>query len=334
MPPAMVVRSLLGRASESSGVAKIVPLLERTRGHVLLRQGDPESARDALEASLAAANERRNLFEAALTMLSLIELDRVEGCRAAARVRERKPRAPREPQSPGRPARAAAAAIVPRSAIAGRTTVSANAERPRRPLRILRDYWLATVGFPSRHPMSMKVVKPAPNSTIHICACMFTVYGGYLAAGAVSGARVTGSTPGSSGSGGVYDRNHLAVSVVGVRGPPTGVNPTFRASTFQSFATERPHTGSSVVMDRQTLGSDHDIELDEGRRTNDKRPPPYSLLCSHSRPRPPTGPRKAPANTPSAVGAKVGGGTQRGPSIKVGIPVLGSHPTCVSRGEL
>jgi len=73
---------MLSRASSSSGVAKVVPLLERIRGHVLLQQGDLWSARDALEASLAAAKERRNLFEAALTMLSLIELDRLEGVEA------------------------------------------------------------------------------------------------------------------------------------------------------------------------------------------------------------------------------------------------------------
>jgi hypothetical protein len=45
----------------------------------LIQQGDLWSARDSLEASLTAARERRNLFEAALTMLSLIELDRLEG---------------------------------------------------------------------------------------------------------------------------------------------------------------------------------------------------------------------------------------------------------------
>src|SRR4029078_2788611 len=44
----------------------------------LLRQGDLWGARDALEASLAAAKERNDLFEATLTMLSLIELDRLE----------------------------------------------------------------------------------------------------------------------------------------------------------------------------------------------------------------------------------------------------------------
>jgi hypothetical protein len=42
-------------------------------------QGDLWGARDALDASLAAAQERRNSFESALTMLSLIEVDRLEG---------------------------------------------------------------------------------------------------------------------------------------------------------------------------------------------------------------------------------------------------------------
>lgn len=74
-----LVRGMLGRASESNGIAKIVPLLERIQGHALLRQDDLWGARDALETSLAAAKERRDLFEATLTSLSLIELDRLEG---------------------------------------------------------------------------------------------------------------------------------------------------------------------------------------------------------------------------------------------------------------
>ena len=56
-----------------------MPLLERVQGHALLKQGDLWAARDALDASLAAAKERRDLFEATLTQLSLIELDRLEG---------------------------------------------------------------------------------------------------------------------------------------------------------------------------------------------------------------------------------------------------------------
>ena len=77
-----LVSGLLGRASESNGVARVLPLLERIQGHILLKQNDLWAARDALDASLAAAKERRNLFEAALTMLSLIELDRLEGVEA------------------------------------------------------------------------------------------------------------------------------------------------------------------------------------------------------------------------------------------------------------
>jgi hypothetical protein len=74
-----LLRGMLGRASESNGVSRIVPLLERIQGHALLSQGDLWSARDALEASLAAARERHDDFEATLTSLSLIELDRLEG---------------------------------------------------------------------------------------------------------------------------------------------------------------------------------------------------------------------------------------------------------------
>ncbi|HKE40211.1 MAG TPA: adenylate/guanylate cyclase domain-containing protein [Casimicrobiaceae bacterium] len=74
-----LVAGLLSRASTSTGVAKVVPLLERIRGHALLLQGDLWGAREALEASLAAAKERQDLFEVALTSLSLIELDRLEG---------------------------------------------------------------------------------------------------------------------------------------------------------------------------------------------------------------------------------------------------------------
>jgi class 3 adenylate cyclase/tetratricopeptide (TPR) repeat protein len=73
------VNDMLSRAGESSGVARVVPLLERIKGHALMKQGDLWGARDALEASLAAAEERNQPFEAALTKLSLIELDRLEG---------------------------------------------------------------------------------------------------------------------------------------------------------------------------------------------------------------------------------------------------------------
>jgi len=71
--------SMIERASESSGIAKVLPLLHRVQGHALLLQDDAWSARDAFEASLAAARERRNVFETALSMTSMIELDRFEG---------------------------------------------------------------------------------------------------------------------------------------------------------------------------------------------------------------------------------------------------------------
>jgi ATP/maltotriose-dependent transcriptional regulator MalT len=74
-----MAQAMLARAGESTGVARVVPLLERLRGHALLIQGDLWGARDALDASLAAARERHSAFEAALTMLSLCELDRLEG---------------------------------------------------------------------------------------------------------------------------------------------------------------------------------------------------------------------------------------------------------------
>ena len=83
-----LVRGMLGRASESNGVAKVVSLLERIQAHALLLQDDLWSARDALEASLAAARERHDLFEVALTSLSLIELDRREGVEPALDIVE------------------------------------------------------------------------------------------------------------------------------------------------------------------------------------------------------------------------------------------------------
>jgi tetratricopeptide (TPR) repeat protein len=74
-----LARGMLSRASESNGVAKVVSLLERVQAHALILQGDLRAARDALEASLAAARDRKEQFEVALTLLSLIELDRREG---------------------------------------------------------------------------------------------------------------------------------------------------------------------------------------------------------------------------------------------------------------
>ena len=74
-----MVGEMIARADSSTGVARILPLLQRLQGHALVQQGDLWGARDALEASLASAKERKNLFEDTLTTLSLIELDRLEG---------------------------------------------------------------------------------------------------------------------------------------------------------------------------------------------------------------------------------------------------------------
>jgi tetratricopeptide (TPR) repeat protein len=73
------VGEMLARAGESNAVGRVAPLLQRLQGHALMKQSDLWGARDALEASLAAAREKHNLFEETLTMLSLIELDRLEG---------------------------------------------------------------------------------------------------------------------------------------------------------------------------------------------------------------------------------------------------------------
>ena len=74
-----LVREMLARAGASSSVFRLVPQLERTLGQALFRKGDIRGARAALEAGLVTARERRKLFEAALAMLSLIEIDRLEG---------------------------------------------------------------------------------------------------------------------------------------------------------------------------------------------------------------------------------------------------------------
>ena len=83
-----LINEMLARADSSHGVQRILPLLQRLHGHALIQQGDLWGARDALDASLATANERKNLFEATLTMLSLIEVDRLEGVEPATEIVE------------------------------------------------------------------------------------------------------------------------------------------------------------------------------------------------------------------------------------------------------
>jgi tetratricopeptide (TPR) repeat protein len=79
---------MLDSGASSTGVVRIMPLIARVQGHALLQQGDAWGARDALDASLAAARERNDYFEATLTTLSLIELDRLEGVEPALDIVE------------------------------------------------------------------------------------------------------------------------------------------------------------------------------------------------------------------------------------------------------
>jgi class 3 adenylate cyclase/tetratricopeptide (TPR) repeat protein len=81
-----LLNEMLARADSSHGVQRILPLVQRLHGHALIQQGDLWGARDALDASLASANERKNIFESTLTMLSLIELDRLEGVEPAMEI--------------------------------------------------------------------------------------------------------------------------------------------------------------------------------------------------------------------------------------------------------
>jgi len=80
------VNAMLDQAESSNSIGKLVPLLQRVRAHALIKQGDLWGARDALDASLAAAREKRNLFEMLLTMLTLVEVDRLEGIEPAQEV--------------------------------------------------------------------------------------------------------------------------------------------------------------------------------------------------------------------------------------------------------
>ena len=71
--------AMLRRGVTSKGIAKLMPLLQRVRAHALMQKRDWVGARKALQASLAAGRSRRDLFEVTFALLSLIELDRLEG---------------------------------------------------------------------------------------------------------------------------------------------------------------------------------------------------------------------------------------------------------------
>ena len=67
----------LGTASEAVG--PILPQLERVRGYALAQTGDVAEARVALERSLAAAREREDLLQTALTLTAIGRIDRQAG---------------------------------------------------------------------------------------------------------------------------------------------------------------------------------------------------------------------------------------------------------------
>ncbi|MCC7114771.1 MAG: AAA family ATPase [Burkholderiales bacterium] len=76
----------LARARVSKVGGKAVSVLERVRGHALLRMGDCAAAREALEASLAAARTRKDLQETALALHSLRAAYRCAGTEPPAEV--------------------------------------------------------------------------------------------------------------------------------------------------------------------------------------------------------------------------------------------------------
>ena len=68
------VTGALVRARASKSGTKAISLLERVRGHALLRKGDLAGARAALEASIASARDRQDLQETTLALHSLREI--------------------------------------------------------------------------------------------------------------------------------------------------------------------------------------------------------------------------------------------------------------------
>ncbi len=70
---------LLAKDDASGTIARLTPQLHRVRGYAMLMQADPFGARDAFDAALALARERKERFEVLLTLNALIELDRLEG---------------------------------------------------------------------------------------------------------------------------------------------------------------------------------------------------------------------------------------------------------------
>ena len=80
-----LAEATLARATNGA-VVKLAALLQRVRGYAQLQLGDTFAAREAFDASLAAARERRDWFEITLTLHALIDLDRLEGVEPASDI--------------------------------------------------------------------------------------------------------------------------------------------------------------------------------------------------------------------------------------------------------
>jgi tetratricopeptide (TPR) repeat protein len=70
---------ILAKEGVPEVLARLAPHLQRVRGYAMLMQADPFGAREAFETSLAAARERKDIFETVRTLNALIDLDGLEG---------------------------------------------------------------------------------------------------------------------------------------------------------------------------------------------------------------------------------------------------------------
>jgi class 3 adenylate cyclase/predicted ATPase len=74
-----IVDAVLAQGRSADEAGPILPQLERVRGYALAQTGDRGEARAAFERSLAAARERDDLLQRALTLTAMGRLDRHEG---------------------------------------------------------------------------------------------------------------------------------------------------------------------------------------------------------------------------------------------------------------
>jgi class 3 adenylate cyclase/tetratricopeptide (TPR) repeat protein len=80
-----LIADALARAEEAGGVSVHTPALYRMRGEALLREGDIDRGRAALEASLGFGRQRKAEYEVALTLRLLAHLERREDLASESR---------------------------------------------------------------------------------------------------------------------------------------------------------------------------------------------------------------------------------------------------------